>query len=57
MTSLGTAAAAGADENEPCGVIDFPGLTVSIQHGDCPYAREAPSVAYKQPNIVTVLGV
>ena len=57
MTPLETAAAAGADENEPCGVIDFPGLTVSIQHGDCPYAREAPSVAYKQPNIVTVLGV
>lgn len=35
---------------------DFPGLTVSIQHGGWPYVREALGVAYKQPNVVIVPG-
>ncbi|MCY4517742.1 MAG: amidohydrolase family protein [Acidimicrobiaceae bacterium] len=35
---------------------DFPGLTVSIQHGGWPYVREALGVAYRQPNVVIVPG-
>ncbi|WP_419837886.1 amidohydrolase family protein [Candidatus Poriferisodalis sp.] len=35
---------------------DFPGLTVSMQHGGWPYVREALGVAYKQPNVVIVPG-
>ena len=35
---------------------DFPGLTVSIQHGGWPYVRETLGVLYKQPNVVTVPG-
>lgn len=35
---------------------DFPGLTISIQHGGWPYVRETLGVLYKQPNVVTVPG-
>ena len=35
---------------------DFPGLTLIIQHGAWPYAREACGLAYKQKNVYLVPG-
>lgn len=36
--------------------IDFPNLTLIIQHGAWPYSREAVGLAYKQPNVYLVPG-